>query len=90
MAGAAAASKNYLAAGLFLFAFLLVASLAYQNILQQMETKENFDSAGSTTQAITQAAHCSCIPGYIPSKTAGGGNYVCVKLGDPSSIRSCY
>jgi len=90
MAGATAASKNYLAAGLFLFAFLLVASLAYQHILQQLETKENFDSAGSTTQAITQAAHCSCIPGYIPSKTDEGGTYVCIKLGDPSSIRSCY
>ena len=88
----AAASRNYLAVGLLLFAFLLVASLAYQKIkVGSAEafrvTAEPFESSGGP-RAVTRAADCSCIPGYIPSKR--GESYVCQKLGDPSKTRQCY
>lgn len=90
MAGAAR-TTNYLAVGLLLFAFLLVASLAYQHIQTGADgfrgTTEPFESSGGPSP-VTRAADCSCIPGYIPSKR--DTSYVCQKLGDPSTTRQCY
>jgi hypothetical protein len=87
MAGAGAITNKYLAIGLLLFAFLLLASLAVQQIQSQSQSQDGFISSGGS-EAVTRAADCSCIPGYIPSKR--DTSYVCQKLGDPSITRQCY
>lgn len=78
-------APNYVAIALLLFGFLIVALLAFQEIWQpRAQEEESFMS-----KAVTRATDCSCLPGYIPSKTKGGV-YVCLKLGEPQTTRACY
>ena len=51
-----------------------------------VEEKEGFK-----TGAVTRAADCNCLPGYIPFNTSQGGyTYICRSLADPTKRRKCY
>lgn len=67
------------AAGLVLFALLLVIGIAVQGIQESNIKKEPF--AGSS--APTRATDCKCLPGYIPSNKddSNGGTVSIVFVG---------